>query len=138
MSKTKPQIIVFLEKLLDIEFIQIDTNPQNLFDSSINIKIARYYIDKNDNFKGLQIQGMNLEDISFFDIHSKHFEDLNILNLSFNNISNCKFLSKLKSLTALNISNNKIKDIDFISNFKILKWLNIDSNPLNTKKISLF
>lgn len=133
MNQTKPQIIDFLEKLLETEFIQVKFAPQLLYESSININSTKYYLDQNDNLKALQIQGTEIEDISFFNLHSKHFQDLNILNLSFNKIKNCNHLSKLKSITALNISNNQIKDIDFVSNFKILRWLNIDNNNEITK-----
>lgn len=134
MNDTKPQIIDFLEKLLDTEFIQVKFAPQSLYESSLKIKSTKYFLDENNNLKALQIQGIELEDISFFDIHNKQFQDLNILNLSFNKITNGKHLSKLKSITALNISNNSIIDIDFISNFKIIKWLNLDNNSINTKK----
>lgn len=90
----------------------------------------------NQNF-GIpnEVQVLNLAFNLFDNISCKfnNFKNLQILNLSNNNIKDLRSLKDLKNLTSLDLSFNKINDLKYLENFKMLRYLNLSNNLINDK-----
>ncbi len=68
---------------------------------------------------------------NLFDNDISPLINLEILDLSDNNIIDTKFLSTLVNLKTLNLNNNNIIDLSFIENLNQLNTVNLSSNYIN-------
>lgn len=107
---------------------------QNLDKMTPNI----WYLDASNNLVNQNfgipnsVQYLNLCNNKFNNLSSKfyQFTNLQILDLSGNELTDLRCLQDLKNLTSLNLKGNKLKDVEHLSNFKMLHYLNLSDNRL--------
>lgn len=105
-------------------------------------KVEKLYfcMDRIFNLEGLQYAA-NLEvlDLSHEDVVDlsliKDLKKLYHLNISGTNITNIKCLESLESLETLIVSGTNIRDITSIKNFKNLKVLDISNTKLKDEEV---
>ena len=108
MKKTKPDEIILLENLYNVELEEIE-NPR-LFGNN-----NTYILDENNQVIELNLSGNHIEHIFPFE----GFPFLRKLDLSKNNITEIKNLDSLELLEELKLNNNQITKIENLSNEKL-------------------
>ena len=58
--------------------------------------------------------------------------NLKVLDMSFNQISDCEGISNLKKLQALNLAHNEISSLEYFNDLPMLKELDLRSNKITT------
>ncbi len=118
----KPELIIALEKELDTTFTKVpieEINCWNLTES------ANYTTNNASEIIGLRIQKLHLTQLPS---SIKAFQNVKILDLSFNGLTNISVLSHLKQLTTLRLGNNQLTDISALKHLKKLKQLDLEYN----------
>ncbi len=105
----KPQLIQALEKELNITFKQVSVEKIRIWEYE---KAAEYTIGKNNKIIGLRITRFSLKELP---ISIKDFQNLEILDLSFNELTDISVLSHLPKLTNLYLVGNELSDISVLS-----------------------
>ncbi len=127
MGFMKPEIIVQLEKELNIQFKKIDISEINEYKDN---RFAGYAIKKNYVI-GLSIIHHNLKEIPSIFSH-KDLSKIEFLNLSWNKIEKIDALSHLVFLKKLDLFNNyKIKDITALKYLDKLEELDLEDNDIS-------
>ncbi|ANZ75659.1 BA75_02563T0 [Komagataella pastoris] len=96
---------------------------QNLVDSLVPLKA----ISRKDQVTELDFYDNRINHISK---HVNEFENLEVLDLSFNKIKNIKNVDRLTKLKKLYLVQNKVHEIKNISNLKSLETLELGGNKL--------
>lgn len=108
----------FLKKMKRLKRLHISRNPLQNIDSLSQLKnLEELYFDESVNVKDLR--------------PIKALQNLRILSLAGNNITEIDFLGKLESLEILYLENNQIKSIKGLSNFISLRKLFLANNKID-------
>ena len=104
--------------------------PLKKFGIRLNSKISPFKKEiKVDSDKSISIRSFLIGSISQDISVVKNFENLSILELKNNNVTDISCL-KNKKLYFLNLLNNNVFDIDVLSGMGTLRKLNIKDNPI--------
>ncbi len=117
----KPQVILQLEKELNIDFEEVSISEIIKFKG--NNTITEYSIARDKSIIGLSIISLNLKKIPNYIPNS-----LTHLNLYNNNISNINTLKDFNNLTKLDLASNSISDISALKELKNLTKLDLSQN----------
>ena len=146
LKKYKNKIIIYEEKTFE-EFNQKYHNHISSNNKIIDLKDKRggdemlkdlyFIIPYNNEIKELNLRNNNIHDT--FILTRIHLPNLEVLDLSLNNITNLKFLYKMKlnNLRELFLDNNKINDISPLITIDspYLKIITLNNNNFDINEI---
>ena len=121
-------------KVTTRELIEFEVDCEEFIGSCMNV-VNNYKVNSLEEIYNsinleivveMEVINMTLKDLSFL----KNFPNLEILNLSFNNLTNLETMPEMPKLTKLNLSYNFLQDITQLKNQYSLKELYLHYNPL--------
>ncbi len=130
MQKMKPEIIIQLEKELNIELTQVQ-ELNNLASK------PEYTVNSSGQIIDLCLSNLNLKQVPTSLLNDDFFY-LQTLDLSNNGITNISNLKGLKNLTNLVISNNKINDISPLKELSKLSIIDLQNNNIKNLPAEVF
>lgn len=120
-------------KVTTRELMEFEVDCEEFIGTCMNV-VNNYEMSLEDIYKHINLEivvemeviNMTLKDLSFL----KNFPNLEVLNLSFNNLTNLNSMPEMSKLTKLNLSYNFLQDISQLKNQYSLKELYLHYNPL--------
>jgi Leucine-rich repeat (LRR) protein len=120
-------------KIITRELIEFEIDCEDFIGDCMNV-VKSYEMSLEDIYNNINLEivvemeviNMTLKDLSFL----KNFPNLEILNLSFNNLTSLDTMPELPNLTKLNLSYNFLQDITQLKNQYNLRELYLHYNPL--------
>ncbi len=120
----KPELIIALEKELDTTFTEVPIEEIIYWKSD---KLATYTINNVGEIVGLKISDFELKRLPN---SIKAFQNVEILDLSLNQLTDISILSQLKQIRTLYLNGNQLTDISALSHLKQITTLNLSKNQL--------
>lgn len=121
----------------------IEFKDNNLYNAIVDA-LGDKIVEKGNN--KIKIKNTDLEKVTKLELNSKKisnvsgiekFENLVILDLSYNDIVDITPLKQLKNLTDLYVQCNKIEDISAIENYEKLLFLSVGGNKLDLNDLKV-
>ncbi len=136
--------VEFIKPLARLNYVNLNNNllgKQELVLSSINLtsKSGNHVLDKDNSlhekliFKDLEVLEISNNEITDFLPLSK-LKRLKVLNIDYNQLSELKVYNEYSSLESLRLNNNKIENVEFIQYFTSLSKLNLSFNFIKNAK----
>ncbi len=120
----KPELIITLEKELNITFTHVSVEKIKKWTFE---KSAEYALNKNNTIVGLRITKFPIKELP---TSIKDLQGVEILNFSFNQLTDISVLSDLKQITTLYLVMNQFTDISALKNLTQLTTLYLSDNQL--------